>query len=114
MSRCCATETTRTPGITAEFADGTTATGDVLVGADGLRSVVRRLIDPAADEPRYTGLTVGRLTGTGTLTLTKVDPYSGGTTVGQGTLIVGTPTTTTAALSGGGPVTVVERLGAPA
>ncbi|MET8996971.1 NAD(P)/FAD-dependent oxidoreductase [Amycolatopsis sp. NPDC004169] len=45
-------------GITAEFADGTTATGDVLVGADGLRSVVRRLIDPAADEPRYTGLTV--------------------------------------------------------
>ncbi|SEC27461.1 2-polyprenyl-6-methoxyphenol hydroxylase [Amycolatopsis tolypomycina] len=45
-------------GITAEFADGTTGTGDVLVGADGLRSVVRGLIDPAADEPRYTGLTV--------------------------------------------------------
>lgn len=45
-------------GITAEFADGTTETGDVVVGADGLRSVVRRLIDPAADEPRYTGLTV--------------------------------------------------------
>ena len=45
-------------GVTAEFADGTIETGDVLVGADGLRSVVRRLIDPAADEPRYTGLTV--------------------------------------------------------
>jgi 2-polyprenyl-6-methoxyphenol hydroxylase-like FAD-dependent oxidoreductase len=45
-------------GVTAEFADGTTETGDVLIGADGLRSVVRRLIDPAADEPRYTGLTV--------------------------------------------------------
>ncbi len=30
----------------------------MLVGADGLRSVVRQLIDPAADEPRYTGLTV--------------------------------------------------------
>ncbi|OXM61591.1 FAD-dependent monooxygenase [Amycolatopsis vastitatis] len=45
-------------GITAEFADGTAATGDVLVGADGLRSAVRRLIDPAAAEPRYTGLTV--------------------------------------------------------
>ncbi|WP_410668963.1 FAD-dependent oxidoreductase [Amycolatopsis sp. cmx-4-68] len=45
-------------GVTAEFADGTTETGDVLVGADGLHSVVRRLIDPAADEPRYTGLTV--------------------------------------------------------
>ncbi|MEV7045194.1 NAD(P)/FAD-dependent oxidoreductase [Amycolatopsis sp. NPDC051061] len=45
-------------GVTAEFADGTTDTGDILVGADGLRSVVRRLIDPAAGEPRYTGLTV--------------------------------------------------------
>lgn len=45
-------------GVTAEFADGVTETGDVLVGADGLRSVVRRLIDPAAVEPRYTGLTV--------------------------------------------------------
>ncbi|GAB3143012.1 FAD-dependent monooxygenase [Amycolatopsis stemonae] len=45
-------------GITAEFADGSTETGAVLVGADGLRSVVRRLIDPAADDPRYTGLTV--------------------------------------------------------
>jgi 2-polyprenyl-6-methoxyphenol hydroxylase-like FAD-dependent oxidoreductase len=45
-------------GVTAEFADGTTEAGDVLIGADGLHSVVRRLIDPAADEPRYTGLTV--------------------------------------------------------
>ena len=45
-------------GITARFADGTTESGDVLIGADGLRSVVRGLIDPAADEPRYTGLTV--------------------------------------------------------
>jgi len=45
-------------GITVRFADGSTATGDILIGADGLRSTVRRLIDPAADEPRYTGLTV--------------------------------------------------------
>ncbi len=45
-------------GVTAEFADGTTEAGDVLVGADGLHSVVRKLIDPAADEPRYTGQTV--------------------------------------------------------
>lgn len=45
-------------GVTAEFADGSTESGDVLIGADGLRSVVRRLIDPAAGEPRYTGLTV--------------------------------------------------------
>jgi outer membrane autotransporter protein len=46
-------------------------------------------------------------TGTGTLTLTNVDPYSGGTTVNQGTLVVGDPSTPAAALSGGGHVTVV-------
>ncbi len=45
-------------GIIAHFADGTTETGDVLIGADGLRSVVRRLINPAAEEPRFTGLTI--------------------------------------------------------
>ncbi|MFD7908028.1 FAD-dependent oxidoreductase [Kitasatospora sp. NPDC059747] len=43
-------------GITARFADGTTATGDLLIGADGTRSTVRTLIDPAAPGARYTGL----------------------------------------------------------
>jgi len=38
-------------GVTAEFADGTTATAEVLIGADGIRSTVRRLIDPNAPEP---------------------------------------------------------------
>lgn len=42
-------------GVTAVFADGTTASGDVLIGADGVHSTVRRLIDPAAPGPRYTG-----------------------------------------------------------
>ncbi|GJF02412.1 FAD-dependent oxidoreductase [Pseudonocardia sp. D17] len=42
--------------VTARFADGTTATADVLVGADGLRSAVRPLIDPAAPGPRNCGL----------------------------------------------------------
>jgi 2-polyprenyl-6-methoxyphenol hydroxylase-like FAD-dependent oxidoreductase len=42
--------------VTARFADGTEATADVLVGADGIRSAVRSLIDPAAPGPRYTGL----------------------------------------------------------
>ncbi|QRP44056.1 NAD(P)/FAD-dependent oxidoreductase [Amycolatopsis sp. FDAARGOS 1241] len=45
-------------GVVATFADGCTETGDVLVGADGLRSVVRTLIDPDAAQPRFTGLTV--------------------------------------------------------
>jgi 2-polyprenyl-6-methoxyphenol hydroxylase-like FAD-dependent oxidoreductase len=44
------------PGVTARFADGSTATADVLVGADGIRSTVRRLIDPDAAGPLFTGL----------------------------------------------------------
>ncbi|ROT32825.1 NAD(P)/FAD-dependent oxidoreductase [Micromonospora sp. HM5-17] len=44
------------PAVTAHFADGTTASADVLVGADGIRSTVRSLIDPSAPQPRYTGL----------------------------------------------------------
>jgi len=43
-------------GVTARFADGTTATADVLIGADGVHSTVRGLIDPAAPGPGYTGL----------------------------------------------------------
>ncbi|MGK8520263.1 FAD-dependent oxidoreductase [Nocardia asteroides] len=43
-------------GITARFADGSTATADVLIGADGIRSTVRTLIDPAAPGPDYTGM----------------------------------------------------------
>ncbi|GAA1979647.1 FAD-dependent monooxygenase [Amycolatopsis minnesotensis] len=40
-------------GVRARFADGTEADGDLLIGADGLRSQVRRIIDPAAPAPRY-------------------------------------------------------------
>ncbi|WP_319462492.1 NAD(P)/FAD-dependent oxidoreductase [Micromonospora sp. RTP1Z1] len=43
-------------GVTARFADGSTASADVLIGADGIRSTVRKLIDPAAPDPRYVGL----------------------------------------------------------
>jgi 2-polyprenyl-6-methoxyphenol hydroxylase-like FAD-dependent oxidoreductase len=51
------TGTTETDsGITAHFADGTEATADVLIGADGIRSTVRSLIDPAAAQPNYAGL----------------------------------------------------------
>ncbi|PXX61490.1 2-polyprenyl-6-methoxyphenol hydroxylase-like FAD-dependent oxidoreductase [Nocardia tenerifensis] len=40
-------------GITARFADGSTATADALIGADGIRSTVRGLIDPDAPGPEY-------------------------------------------------------------
>ncbi|MGX7824033.1 FAD-dependent oxidoreductase [Actinokineospora sp. 24-640] len=43
-------------GVTAHFADGTTARADLLVGADGLRSTVRTLIDPNAPAPRHVPL----------------------------------------------------------
>jgi len=43
-------------GVSASFADGTRAGADVLIGADGIRSTVRSLVDPAAPEPRYAGL----------------------------------------------------------
>ncbi|MFD4643380.1 FAD-dependent oxidoreductase [Lentzea sp. NPDC058436] len=47
---------TRNDGVTAIFADGSTESGDLLVGADGIRSTVRTLIDPQAPAPEYTGL----------------------------------------------------------
>jgi 2-polyprenyl-6-methoxyphenol hydroxylase-like FAD-dependent oxidoreductase len=46
----------RPDGVTAHFADGTHASADVLIGADGVHSTVRRLIDPQAPGARYLGL----------------------------------------------------------
>jgi FAD-dependent urate hydroxylase len=43
-------------GVSAQFSDGTEASADILIGADGIRSTVRSLIDPAAPRPRYAGL----------------------------------------------------------
>jgi FAD-dependent urate hydroxylase len=42
--------------VIARFADGSTAEGDVLVGADGVHSATRTIIDPANPAPRYVGL----------------------------------------------------------
>jgi FAD-dependent urate hydroxylase len=44
--------------IRVSFADGSYADGDLLIGADGIRSAVRDLIDPHAPAPRYTGLII--------------------------------------------------------
>ncbi|MVU75662.1 FAD-dependent monooxygenase [Nocardia sp. ET3-3] len=40
-------------GVTAIFSDGSSATADVLIGADGIRSTVRTLVDPKAPGPTY-------------------------------------------------------------
>ena len=39
--------------MTAVFADGATDPADLLIGADGVRSVVRSLVDPGAPPPRF-------------------------------------------------------------
>ncbi len=44
-------------GVRAVLTDGSVVTGDLLVAADGVRSPVRRSIDPAAPDARYVGLT---------------------------------------------------------
>jgi FAD-dependent urate hydroxylase len=49
-------ETTPDGGVVVRFEDGTRAAGDLLIGADGIHSRTRRIIDPSAPEPRYTGL----------------------------------------------------------
>ena len=43
-------------GVRACFADGTFATGDILLGCDGVHSTVRRMIDANAPAPKYAGL----------------------------------------------------------
>lgn len=42
--------------VIAQFSDGSSAEGDFLVGADGIRSQVRRSIMPTAPKPVYTGM----------------------------------------------------------
>jgi FAD-dependent urate hydroxylase len=42
--------------VVASFADGSQAYGDLLIGADGLRSRTRTVIDPGAPPARYVGL----------------------------------------------------------
>jgi 2-polyprenyl-6-methoxyphenol hydroxylase-like FAD-dependent oxidoreductase len=43
--------------VVASFENDATADGDLLIGADGVHSVVRRIIDPSAPAGRYVGLT---------------------------------------------------------
>jgi 2-polyprenyl-6-methoxyphenol hydroxylase-like FAD-dependent oxidoreductase len=42
--------------VKVSFEDGTSATGDLLIGCDGIQSRVRRMVMPNAPAPAYTGL----------------------------------------------------------
>jgi salicylate hydroxylase len=46
-------------GVVARFADGSTATGDCLIGCDGIHSAVRRILF-GADRPNFTGYVAWR------------------------------------------------------
>jgi 2-polyprenyl-6-methoxyphenol hydroxylase-like FAD-dependent oxidoreductase len=43
-------------GVTARFTDGTEAPGGILIGADGIQSRTRQLLNPDAPRPRFTGM----------------------------------------------------------
>ena len=43
-------------GVIATFQDGTSASGDILIGSDGVHSLTRKLIDPSFPDASYTGL----------------------------------------------------------
>lgn len=49
-------EQTGGEGVVATFQDGTQASGDLLIGCDGVHSRTRQLIDPAFPGATYTGL----------------------------------------------------------
>lgn len=46
-------ENTKDGGVVARFEDGTESEGDLLIGADGIHSRTRRIIDPCAPSARY-------------------------------------------------------------
>ena len=54
--RLASYDVTGNGGVVASFEDGTEAVGDLLVGADGIHSRVRQVMDPGAPRPSYTGL----------------------------------------------------------
>ncbi|MFF8814724.1 FAD-dependent monooxygenase [Streptomyces pactum] len=55
--RFAAAHTAPNGRIVASFADGGRAQGDLLIGADGIHSLTRKIIDAAAPRPRFTGQT---------------------------------------------------------
>ena len=59
LKSTCTAFTHDADGVTVRFADGRTDRGDLLIGADGLRSCVRTLLH-GSHRPRYAGYTAWR------------------------------------------------------
>jgi salicylate hydroxylase len=73
--------TQTTEAVTAQFANGESATGDVLIGADGVRSAVRAIL--WGDEPaRFTGQVAYRFL----VPMAEARPYMG---FGRGAVFLG-------------------------
>ena len=71
-------------GVVARFEEGSTERGDLLIGADGVHSVVRRTIDPSAPGGRYVGLTnFGGITVAGLVPGIELEPESWQFTFGR-------------------------------
>jgi 2-polyprenyl-6-methoxyphenol hydroxylase-like FAD-dependent oxidoreductase len=70
--------------IRARFEDGSTERGNLLIGADGVHSIVRRTIDPSAPGGRYVGLTnFGGITTAGLVPAVELEPESWQFTFGR-------------------------------
>jgi 2-polyprenyl-6-methoxyphenol hydroxylase-like FAD-dependent oxidoreductase len=59
LGKSCVRIDAGTSGVTAQFSDGSSVSGDVLIGADGLYSVVRAQLH-GDTPPRYSGYTAWR------------------------------------------------------
>ncbi len=71
-------------GVVATFDDGSIERADLLIGADGVHSVVRTIIDPTAPAGRYVGLTnFGGITPAGALPGPGLEPATWQFTFGR-------------------------------
>ncbi|TDC61024.1 FAD-dependent monooxygenase [Micromonospora sp. KC207] len=59
-------------GVFVKFTDGTDAAGDILIGADGIHSRTRQILDANSAKPRFTGLV-----GVGGYSRTDLAPTTG-------------------------------------
>jgi 2-polyprenyl-6-methoxyphenol hydroxylase-like FAD-dependent oxidoreductase len=79
-------------GAVATLEDGTELRADLLVGADGVHSVVRRHLDPQAPKARYVGLTNFGGTTKDTDWAAKLEPEAWTFTFGRKAFFGATPT----------------------